>query len=124
MTTGQIVLYVLIAVVVGAYLWRWVRFRSVRQYSAAEVAKKLKENKNTVLLDVRTAQERGRKHIAGSVHMPLRELRLRSSELERHKNKEVICYCQTGSRSLSAAATLGKMGFTAASMKGGMVEWR
>lgn len=124
MSGMEVLLFALIVVVLGSYLWRWMRFRSVQQYPATEVAKKLKENKNTVLLDVRTGQERSRRHIAGSVHIPLRELRLRASELERHKNKEVICYCQTGSRSLSAAATLQKMGYNASSMKGGIVEWR
>ena len=76
-----------------------------------------------VLLDVRTRGERAAQHIQGSLHIPLHQLEKRIDELQKHQNKEIICYCQTGSRSLSAAIRLKKHGFTVANLKGGIAEW-
>ena len=78
---------------------------------------------STVLLDVRTTGERQRGCIKGSLHIPLHELGRRTDELGKHRNKEVICYCQSGNRSTAAAARLKKEGFTVANMKGGISEW-
>ena len=97
--------------------------RGMNQYSPAQVADLMKGIDAKVLLDVRTAGERQRQHIKGSLHIPLHELGRRMDELGKHKNKEVICYCQSGNRSISAAARLKKHGFTVANMKGGMAEW-
>lgn len=83
----------------------------------------MKQSGSPVLLDVRTNAERERKSIKGSLHIPLHELGRRMEELEKHKSKEIICYCQSGSRSFSAAARLKKFGFTVANMNGGISEW-
>lgn len=95
----------------------------MKQYSPREVADLMKQAGTAILLDVRTSAERQRQMIKGSMHIPLHELMRRSGELEKHKNKEVICYCQSGNRSLSAASKLRKSGFTVANMKGGIAEW-
>ena len=44
-------------------------------------------------------------------------------ELEKYKNKEIICYCRSGNRSLNSASLLKKHGFNSANMKGGIVTW-
>ena len=122
MDTSQIILYGIIVLMLFLYVRRMFRLRSLKNYSPAEVAERLRSN-NIVLLDVRTAAERQRSTIGGSTHIPLHELRKRSSELEKHKAKEIICYCASGRRSISATATLTKLGFNAANMKGGIAEW-
>ena len=123
MASFQLMLFGLIAVVVFLYARRLLRLRSIPQYSPAEAADRMKSGPRLLLLDVRTAQERSGQHIKGSMHIPLQELRGRVGELQKHKDKEIVCYCRSGNRSLSAAALLRKRGFTAANMKGGMVEW-
>lgn len=123
MTASQIILYALMALVLALYLRRWFLLRGMKQYSPQQVAEAMKQAGSKVLLDVRTAAERQHKSIKGSIHIPLHELGRRIEELNKHKNKEIICYCQSGNRSLSAAARLKKSGFTVANMKGGIAEW-
>ena len=122
METSQVLLYGVIALLLFLYVRRMLLLRSLKSYSVAEVAEKLKSN-GIVLLDVRTPAERQSSSIKGSIHIPLHELRRRSGELEKYKTKEIVCYCASGNRSGSATATLKKMGFNAANMKGGIGEW-
>lgn len=123
MTTPQVVLYILVAVIVLLYVRRRLTLRGMKQYSPHQVADLMKQAGRAVLLDVRTTAERQRQMIKGSIHIPLHELVRRSGELEKHKNREIVCYCQSGNRSLSAAAKLRNSGFTVANMKGGIAEW-
>lgn len=123
MTTQQLFLYAFIAVVVAFYLWKTIRGKSVQQYAPAEVAEKLKGSRQVVLLDVRTDKEYQQHHIKGSIHIPLQSLLRRVGELEKYKHQEIICCCQTGSRSITAALKLKRLGYTAASMNGGLAEW-
>ena len=122
MTASQVVLYVLVTIVAFVYVRRWLTLRGMKQYSPLEVADVMKKA-GAILLDVRTAAERQRQTIKGSLHIPLHELGRRVAELEKHRDREVICYCQSGNRSITAAAKLRKAGFTVANMKGGIVEW-
>ncbi|MBI5474407.1 MAG: rhodanese-like domain-containing protein [Ignavibacteriae bacterium] len=122
METSQVIIYSVLGLFILLYLRRMLSLRSLKNYSPAEVAEKLKSN-SIVLLDVRTAAERQAGSIKGSLHIPLHEIRRRANELEKHKGREIVCYCATGSRSGSAAATLKKLGFTVANMRGGIAEW-
>jgi len=81
------------------------------------------KNKNVILLDVRNNSERSGQNIKDSVHIPLKELSSRSNELVKFQDKEIVCYCATGSRSLSAASRLKRNGFKTANLKGGMLQW-
>ncbi len=123
MTASQVVLYSVLLIVLVSYMLRRLRMRSIKQYAPAEVATKLKDSRNTLLLDVRSLHERKLRYIKSSLHIPLHELRKRSVELNRMKDKEIICYCQSGSRSLSAAAILRRQGFNVANMRGGIASW-
>lgn len=124
MDFSQITLYVFIALLAGYAFMKYQRSRSVKNYTASEVSAMLKNNlSGAVLLDVRTPNERKGRHIKGSLHIPSYELSSRASELNKFKEKEIICYCASGSRSSSAAYTLSKKGFKAANMRGGMSAW-
>jgi rhodanese-related sulfurtransferase len=83
----------------------------------------METDRNLLLLDVRSNGERQHSHIKGSLHIPLNQLVSRSDELSKHKEKEIVCYCQTGNRSVTAASRLNKLGFKAANLKGGIAEW-
>ncbi len=96
--------------------------KSVKNYDANE-AKKHSKSKSVIFLDVRTARERAAYQISGSIHIPLHELKEKLNDLEKFKGKEIICYCHSGSRSLTAAAILNKNGFLSANLKGGIIEW-
>jgi rhodanese-related sulfurtransferase len=94
----------------------------MKEYTPRQVAGLISDD-SVILLDVRTTQERSQQHIKGSLHIPLNELLDRLKVLEQYRGKEIICYCRSGSRSISAAAMLQKQGFRAVNMRGGIVEW-
>jgi rhodanese-related sulfurtransferase len=56
-------------------------------------------------------------------HIPVNELSQKLKVLEKHREKEIICYCHSGRRSFTATLMLTNNGFQAANMKGGMIEW-
>jgi rhodanese-related sulfurtransferase len=104
-------------------LARFLRTRTVRQYRPSEVADRIGGRDGPLLLDVRTDRERRFQHIRGSLHIPLQQLRGRVHELHGHREREIVCYCQGGNRSLTAALILRKRGYRAASLRGGIVDW-
>lgn len=62
------------------------------------------------VLDVRTERERGEKHVAGSLHLPLAELEARISELNGDR-RPLAVHCRSGARSAIAASLLHRHGF-------------
>lgn len=79
-----------------------------------------------VVLDVRTAEERGIAAISGSVHVPMSEIESRLGEVELLADdgaREIVTYCHHGVRSLKVAAFLRQHGITARSMAGGIDLW-
>ncbi len=119
----QIILILLAGLIVYNFVRRMILTKSIKQYSASEANEVVKKTRNAILLDVRTSSERSAQQIKGSVHIPLNELRRRSSELKKYQDKEIICYCRTGNRSINAASILKKNGFNTANLKGGIVSW-
>jgi rhodanese-related sulfurtransferase len=95
---------------------------SVPKLTALEVNEKLKFGKHPLLIDVRQPDEFRQGHIAGAKLIPLGELRRRMKELP--QGREIVCVCDSGSRSRSAAKTLMKEGFTVFDMQDGMIAWR
>lgn len=123
MTTSQILLLIFAALVIVLYIRRYFRHKSVKHYNPNEAAEKIKKSINVILLDVRTPKERKEQSIKGSFHIPLYDLEKRIDELMRFKNKEIICYCRSGNRSLAAAVKLKKKGFNSANLSGGIIRW-
>ena len=118
----QLVVYAAVALVLLFALRRaWIT-RSVPRVRSAEAEKEVHSGQ-AVFLDVRTDREWQTEHIKGSIHIPLHTLRRRAEELSRHSNKQIICYCQNGNRSVRAAHILQRSGFRASSLEGGIEEW-
>jgi rhodanese-related sulfurtransferase len=101
---------------------RYLRTRNIARYFPRDAASKVKAGK-AMFLDVRTKPERDKRKINGSHHIPLHELKGRMGELSRYKDKEIICYCQSGNRSLNAASILNSNGYNAANLRGGIMMW-
>jgi NADPH-dependent 2,4-dienoyl-CoA reductase/sulfur reductase-like enzyme/rhodanese-related sulfurtransferase len=78
--------------------------------------------KQTVLLDVRRADERAKGFIPGSVHIPLDEVRTRMNELPR--DREIIVHCQSGQRSYFACRILAQNGFRVRNLTGSFRTWK
>lgn len=90
----------------------------MRTITTTELENKV-QDKSTVLLDVRTAQEYTRGHI--------KEARLFSLDrihtYEGKKDKSVYLICHSGARSKRATKILKAKGYDAISVKGGMLAW-
>lgn len=123
MTAGQIILYILIALIIYYVGKKIYLIRSIKQYSPVDASSKVRKERNVVFLDVRTDRERKQSFIKGSFHIPVTDLKTRSQELKKFKDAEIICYCQTGNRSLTAASKLKKMGYNATNLSGGIIRW-
>jgi rhodanese-related sulfurtransferase len=122
MSFGDILLYLILALIIYYIAKKvWLR-KTIKSYSAAETKNKMK-NRSALLLDIRTPDERKKDQIKGSFHIPLYDLKNRSEELNKFKDKEIICYCRSGNRSLNAAGILKRRGFNAAHLKGGIMKW-
>lgn len=80
---------------------------------------------SAVLLDVREDKEleqTGR--IPHARHIPLSQLNARLAELKSGKDKPVVAYCRSGSRSNKAAAQLRKAGYEQVyNLAGGILAW-
>lgn len=78
----------------------------------------------TVVLDVREGNEYSTGHIKESVHIPMSALKKRIGELDKYKNRQVLTYCRSGSRSNYACKLLKKAGFeNVHNMSGGVMAW-
>ena len=123
MNTGQIILYLFIALALYMLIKRFWLAKTIKHYTPTEASEKLRNTNGVVLLDVRTLKERRAQSIKKSIHIPLAEINSRLHELNKFRNHEIICYCKAGIRSLSAASKLKKNGFNTANLKGGIVQW-
>ena len=74
------------------------------------------------LVDVREDAEVAEGRIPGTIHIPLGELPVRLTELDR--GKPVIAICRSGNRSGRATAFLTEAGYQCHNMAGGMLAWQ
>ncbi|WP_028400529.1 sulfurtransferase TusA family protein [Ectobacillus panaciterrae] len=87
-----------------------------------ELQKKMEENKNILVLDVRESAEFAFSHIPNATSIPLGELEKHIEEL--NKEDEIYVVCRTGNRSDLAAQKLTKAGFKhVVNVVPGMSEW-
>lgn len=85
---------------------------SVKNLTAEESNKLIKENKEILILDVRTKEEYDGGHIPGAKLIPVQQLASKTNDLEKYVNKPILVYCASGGRSPRAVQTLVKNNFT------------
>ncbi|MCL2341606.1 MAG: rhodanese-like domain-containing protein [Firmicutes bacterium] len=96
-----------------------------KSMTADEVKTALGEDKNIILLDVRTREEYKGGHIPGSMLIPLDELGNRAAGELKNKEAKIIVYCRSGGRSASASNILANLGYTnVCNMMGGIMSWK
>lgn len=93
--------------------------------SVTEVKDRLDKGEGLHLVDVREPDENTAFNIGGTL-LPLGQvLSLQVEDIEDLKDKEVICYCRSGQRSMQASLMLETMGFkNVKNLTGGMNEWQ
>lgn len=90
-----------------------------------ELKDRIDKGEEINLVDVREPDENKAFNIGGTL-LPLGNvLSLQVDEIEDLKDKEVICYCRSGQRSMQASLMLETMGFKdVKNLTGGMNEWQ
>ncbi|MCP4394986.1 MAG: rhodanese-like domain-containing protein [Alphaproteobacteria bacterium] len=96
--------------------------------STAEVAKRIQDKANMLLIDVRSEQEFIAGHISGAINIPLHELEERLDNLgdkkETFLNTPIVIHCRTQNRAKVAHAIFIRKGFMKLEiMKGGFSQW-
>jgi len=100
-----------------------LKLSNIKQLNVNE-AVRLMNDDNVVILDVREGSEYSSGHIRDAIHIPISSLVKRLNELEKYKNKPILAYCRSGSRSNGACNTLSKQGFESVSnLAGGIMSW-
>ena len=79
------------------------------------------KDQNVTLLDVRTVDEFKTGHIRGATLIPVSKLEANLAKLQSSKNKQIVVYCRSGSRSVAASRILKEHGFTPLNVKNGMI---
>jgi rhodanese-related sulfurtransferase len=91
--------------------------------NVTEAKQMIESNPDLVVLDVRTLEEYDSGHIENAVLIPVDELAGRIGELD--KEKEILVYCGSGVRSVTASQILVDNGFVSVyNVLGGITAWR
>ena len=88
-----------------------------------EGVKNFQENKNAILLDVRTREEYASGHIEGSKTLPLDKID-RIDSIIKDKNTPLYVHCLSGRRSARAVAYLKAKGYKDVHDIGGIKAYR
>lgn len=106
-----------------AYFKGWIfsDFESISPKSAYEL---LQNDTNVALLDVRTPEEFSKEHIEGATLIPVQVLAQNLSMLSEVKDKKIIVYCHSGTRSIAASRILVDNGFVPLNVSGGITAWK
>jgi rhodanese-related sulfurtransferase len=89
-----------------------------------ELARRLQDGDNLVVLDVRPAAEYAAGHLPGAVSIPVAELRRRLAELP--GDREIVAYCRGPYCAFAheAVSVLRDEGFSARRLEDGLPEWQ
>lgn len=95
-----------------------------RQIDQEEAWQMIQEDEDVLVLDVRERYEYRTGHIPGAMLLPLDTIDRESAEAAiGEKDKTVLVYCRSGSRSRMAAKALTELGYTNIYEIGGIINW-
>jgi rhodanese-related sulfurtransferase len=106
-----------------AYAKGWI-LSDFESISPSQAYTLLQNDQNVSLLDVRTPEEFAQEHIEGATLIPVQVLNENISKLQNVKEKKIIVYCHSGSRSAAASRILVKNGFVPLNVTGGISQWK
>jgi rhodanese-related sulfurtransferase len=102
----------------------WLPFGKVPEISPEDLAEGLRQGAAVQVIDVRSALEFRRGHIAGAVHVPVQALAHNLASLALDPRLPVVAVCKTAHRSIPAVRRLAGEGLAAMQLTGGMDRWR
>lgn len=103
---------------------RGTDLRTPRTITPAELSRRLSEDPELMIVDVRTPGEFATTHIRGSYNVPLDQLTEHTADLAERMGEHVVLVCQSGSRAGKACAALHEVGFGSADvLEGGIASF-
>ncbi len=88
-----------------------------------DVAKEYMEEKDTIIVDVRTEEEYQTGHIKGSINIPLHAIDGTVVGKLKDYNQKILVYCESGNRSIQASAKLASLGYKNVYEIGGIQDY-
>ena len=97
----------------------------MRNINVEELKSKIDAGEKVNLVDVREPDENAEFNIGGKL-VPLGKIQsMQVDDLDDLKNEEVIVYCRSGRRSVTACLFLETFGFTnTVNLEGGVLAWK
>ena len=89
-----------------------------------DIVKIMEENKDYVIVDVRTPDEYKEGHIPNAINIPNETINETVYNKLKDKNQLILIYCRSGSRSRQAAYKMQKLGYTNLVDFGGIINWK
>jgi phage shock protein E len=119
-------LSVLVGVVVGWFGVAGATAQATRPVKQIDIDQfdKLRQEKNNVVLDVRTAQEFNQGHVPGAVNIDISDPQFKKKVEALDKSKTYLVHCAKGVRSARAAKIMSPLGFDLLDYHGGFDEWK
>lgn len=123
---NHLILVMAFAMVLGMIVFtEYTRMASGATTLTPIAATQLLNEGNAVFVDVRDDAEFRKGHVQDAKNIPVRNLDSRIQELVKHKDKDIVVYCDSGMRSSKAIRTLKKNGFDKTyNLAGGLVAWQ
>jgi len=91
--------------------------------SGKEAKKMMDENKDIIILDVRTREEYQEGHIEGAILIPDDEITEKAESMLTDKSETILVYCRSGRRSANASRELSDLGYINIYDFGGINDW-
>lgn len=88
-----------------------------------EFVEGFKNDENSVIIDVRTPEEKAEGLIPNSTNMNIMEQSFPAKVMDLDKSKNYYVYCRSGGRSASACQFMDKQGLTVYNLLGGIQAW-
>ncbi len=119
----SIVYWIILAAIILFFLLRLRGGKGITSITAEQLKTLLEDKQNRKFIDVREPAEYKGGHVAGMKNIPLATVAKECANWD--KNDEIIVMCRSGSRSMMAARTLKRQGFTKViNVRGGVMSWQ
>ena len=96
--------------------------KTYEQISPQEAKKRMDNEEDAIILDVRTQEEYDSGHIKNAVCLPNEDI-LSEPDILPDKGQQILVYCRSGNRSKQAAQKLADMGYENVLEFGGILDW-
>ena len=97
---------------------------SYKTISSTEAQQMIEDNKDALILDVRTAAEYESGHIPNAVNLSNEDIQAGKVDSLKDKSQLIMVYCRSGNRSRQAAQKLAELGDTNVVDFGGIQSWQ